>query len=165
MVISIVNKLRKKENELFKANKLLAEQDRLKSQYVLIVSHEIQSSLSTIQTCLKVVLDNLTGTIPEKAKEMVARAEQRSRYVLDFVKDLLDLSKIRADKEKELNKEVISLSEIASNVISQLKTKIDEKSLNLVREDSCNNTLIYANKDSIERVFVNLFGYAVKFPT
>ena len=63
MATSIVNKLRFREAELAVANQQLSEQDRLKSQYVLMVSHDLQSSLATIQNCLKVVLAGLTGQL------------------------------------------------------------------------------------------------------
>ncbi|MBN1550010.1 hypothetical protein JW979_01020, partial [bacterium] len=78
MTTSIEQQLRHRELELAEANAQLSEQDRLKSQYVLTVSHDLRSSLATIQSCLTVVLNNLTGEIPNQAREMISRAEQRA---------------------------------------------------------------------------------------
>jgi signal transduction histidine kinase len=161
MTVQIVNRLRNEEKELVVANLKLAEQDRLKSQYVLTVSHDLQSSLSAIQSCLKVVLDGLTGEISEKSREMVARAEQRSRYLLQFVKDLLDLSKIRATKEIE--KKSISLSEIISKVVEQLKPKAEGKQIVLSVKDSVSPAIIFANADAIEQLLTNLIDNAIKY--
>lgn len=161
MATSIVNRLRKEEKELVIVNKKLEEQDRLKSQYVQTVSHDLQSSLSTIQSCLKVVLSDLTGSISEKSREMVARAEQRSRAVLHFIKDLLDLSKIRATKEIE--KRPISLSEIVRKVVEQLKPRAEEKGLTLSVENSTGGSLISANPDNLEQLMVNLIVNAIKY--
>ncbi|MFQ5866915.1 MAG: sensor histidine kinase [bacterium] len=161
MATCIVNRLRKGERELAVVNEKLAEQDRLKSQYVQTVSHELQASLSTIQSCLKVVLSDLTGSISEKSREMVARAEQRSRQVLHFVKDLLDLSKIRATKE--LEKKLISFSEIVKKVIEQLKGRAEEKGLTLSLENSTTSSLISANPDALEQLLVNLIVNAIKY--
>jgi signal transduction histidine kinase len=161
MATCIVNRLRKEEKDLAIANKKLEEQDRLKSQYVLTVSHDLQSSLSTIQSCLKVVLSDLTGSISEKSREMIARAEQRSRYVLHFVKDLLDLSKIKTTKE--LEKKTISLSKIVRKVIDQLKLKAEEKRLALSVENSTNSSLISANPDALEQLLVNLIVNAIRY--
>lgn len=158
---SIVNRLREQEKELIIANKKLADQDRLKSQYVLTVSHDLQSSLSTIQSCLKVVLSDLAGEISDKSKEMVARAEQRSRYLLQFVKDLLDLSKIRATKEIE--KKLISLSEVINKVVEQLKPKTEEKKLSLSIENFASNSSINANPDAMEQLLSNLICNAIKY--
>lgn len=161
MATCIVNRLRKGEKELAIANEKLEEQDRLKSQYVQTVSHELQTSLSTIQSCLKVVLSNLTGSISEKSREMIARAEQRSRYVLHFVKDLLDLSKIRATKE--LEKKPITFSEIARKVIEQLKGRAEEKGVTLSLENFTTGSLISANPDALEQLLVNLIVNAIKY--
>jgi len=161
MATSIVNRLRKEEKELVLVNKKLEEQDHLKSRYVQTVSHDLQSSLSTIQSCLKVVLSDLTGSISKKSREMVARAEQRSRAVLHFVKDLLDLSKIRATKEIE--KRPISLSEIVRKVVEQLKPRAVEKGLTLSVETSTGGSLISANPDNLEQLMVNLIVNAIKY--
>jgi len=161
MTVQIVNRLRNEEKELVVANLKLAEQDRLKSQYVLTVSHDLQSSLSAIQSCLKVVLDGLTGEISEKSREMIARAEQRSRYLLQFVKDLLDLSKIRATKEIE--KKSISLSEIINKVVEQLKPKAEGKQIVLSVKDSVSPAIIFANAEAIGQLLTNLIDNAIKY--
>jgi len=161
MTVQILNRLRNEEKGLVVANLKLAEQDRLKSQYVLTVSHDLQSSLFAIQSCLEVVLDGFTGEISEKSREMVARAEQGSRYLLQFVKDLLDLYKIRATKEIE--KKFISLSEIINKVVEQLKPKAERKHLVLSVEDFVSPAIIFANADAIEQLLANLIDNAIKY--
>lgn len=161
MATNIVNRLRKEEKELAIANMKLAQQSRLKSQYVHTVSHDLQASLSAIQSCLKVVLSDLTGSISEKSREMVARAEQRSRAVLHFVKDLLDLSKMRADRDIE--KKSLSLFETIKKVVDHLNPKAEEKKLTLSVENFAGGSLISANPDAIEQLMVNLIMNAVKY--
>ncbi|MDD5686544.1 MAG: HAMP domain-containing sensor histidine kinase [Elusimicrobia bacterium] len=158
---TIVNRLRAEETELAVVNKKLEEQDKLKSQYVLTVSHDLQSSLSAIQSCLKVVLSDLTGAISEKSREMIARSEQRSQHLLHFVKDLLDLSKMRVDKEIE--KKPVSLSEIVIKVVEQLKLKAEEKGLTISVGNFAGNTLISANPDAMEQLLINLTLNAIKY--
>ncbi|MDO8733755.1 MAG: HAMP domain-containing sensor histidine kinase [Elusimicrobiota bacterium] len=168
MATQIVNRLRREEKELVIVNKKLEEQDKLKSQYVHTVSHDLQASLSAIQSCLKVVLSDLTGTISQKTREMVARAEQRSRAVLHFVKDLLDLSKMRADKK--LDKKPIPLSEIVTKVIEQLKPRMEEKKLSFVganlfaqKGGQAHPCVISANPDAMEQLFTNLLVNAIRY--
>ncbi|MCM8804301.1 MAG: ATP-binding protein [Candidatus Omnitrophica bacterium] len=161
MATSIVNKLRMREEELALANERLAEQDRLKSRYVLTVSHDIQSSLSTIQNCLKVVLVGLTGELSEKSKEMIARAEQKTLYLLSFVKDLLNLSRIKAVKELEKSK--FSLKETIIKVIEDLKQKAEEKKITLELEIPENSCLFYGNKEAIEELLINLIINGIKY--
>ncbi len=161
MAATIVNKLRDREEKLDAANKLLAEQDRLKSQYVLTVSHDLKSSVSTIQSCLKVVLKGLTGSIGQKTTEMLSRAERRSVYMLDFISDLLNLSSIRADKN--LRKSQVSVSRIAERTVDNFSQRFQAKKIKFEFRDELEEAMILANEDSIERVFINLLENAVRY--
>lgn len=157
---SIVDRLRTQERQCIIANTKLEEQDRLKSQYVMTVSHDLQESLSAIQSCLKIVLSNLTGSMSEKAREMVGRAEQRSRYLLYFVRDLLSLSRIRA--AGEVAKDKVIIKDVVKRVIEQLNGKVTDKNIRLDL-DAFQDTTVWANADLIEHVFLNLISNAIKY--
>jgi signal transduction histidine kinase len=161
MSTTIINILREREGELTIANEKLEEQDRQKSQYVLNVSHDIKSSLASIQTCLKVVLGGITGKIPKKSRDMITRAEQRSLSLYHFVEDLLDLSRIRA--AKEIDKEKIPLSDVLIGVVEQLKPQIKIAGLTLIVDNLAGKSFIYANRGIIEGLFINLLLNAVKY--
>lgn len=137
------------------------EQDRLSSQYIGIVSHQLQDALSAIQFCLKVVLTDLSGSVPEKTKEMIARAENQTTYLIHFVKDLLNLSKIKAAKELEMK--YLSLLKIVENVINQLKPRAAKKEISLESKDSTYGSSIFANRDAMEQLFINLLANAIKY--
>lgn len=160
MTTSIVNKLREGEKDLALANDKLKEQDRLKSQYVLTVSHDLQSSLSTIQSLLKVVLTNLTGEISEKSRELISRAEQRSTALLLFVRDLLNLSRIRASRD--FKKTSIPFQDFVDKMIGQIELKAKEKRLKIT-ESVSNHVSLYANPGAMEELFMNLLSNAVRY--
>ena len=161
MATNIVNKLRTRETELAVANKQLAEQDRSKSQYVLMVSHDLQSSLATIQNCLKVVLTGFTGQVSEKTREMVTRAEQRTVFLLHFVKDLLNLSRIKA--AKALEKTEFSLKELMLKVAEQMGPQAEGKRIKLELKHPQSPCLLSANRDAIEELIMNLVGNSIKY--
>ena len=89
---TIVNRLRERERQL-------EEQDRLKSRYVMTVSHDIQAGLSAIEGLLMAVLQGFTESVGSKTRELLARASERTHLLLRFVRDLLDLSRLRAEAE------------------------------------------------------------------
>ena len=160
MATSIEQRLRLREMELAEANDRLAEQDRLKSQYVLTVSHDLQGSLATIQSCLSVVLNNLTGTIPGKAREMIARAAQRADSLIRFVKDLLNLSRIRA--MESLEKEPVYLDSTIQKVLAQWQMQSGEKSLD-IKTKNLKNLAIMGNQEAFEEMISNLIANAIRY--
>lgn len=161
MATSIVNQLRTRERELSIANEQLNEQDRRKSQYVWTVAHDIQSHLSTIQSCLKVTLNGLTGEISDKSREMVGRADERTLYLLHYTRDLLNLSRIKSTRE--LPKEELQLIEVVEKVIEGIKMRVTEKGLSLIMEGATDLPSVYANRDEMEQLFLNLVVNAIKY--
>ena len=161
MATIIIQKLRKQETDLETANSRLEEQDRIKSQYVYTVSHDIKGSLGAVQGLLKVVLDGLAGAISEKARSLTDRAEKRVVNLLAFVDDLLKLSEIRA--AKEIAKEVISISTLLDDVIQRMKDMIDENECILKVRDSCSGIPIKGNRELLEETLVELISNAVKY--
>ncbi len=161
LTTTIVNKLRQRERELEVSNDLLAEQDRLKSRYVMTVSHDIQSSLAAIESCLKTVLDGFTGGLGEKTQELIQRAAVRSQSLLRFVRDLLDVSRMRA--EGEIRRERVDLLELIEKQAGLLREQIEEKALSFTLNSRCGRPILYANRTSIEQLIDNLLGNAVRY--
>jgi signal transduction histidine kinase len=68
--------------------------DRLKSEFVAKVSHELRSPLSTIHEQLVVVLKDAVDEAPETDHHMLARAKEKTYSLIALIGDLLDLSRI-----------------------------------------------------------------------
>jgi signal transduction histidine kinase len=161
MTTSIVNRLRERERELEVMNVSLAEQDRLKSKYVMMVSHDIQGSLASIQSYLSVLLNGYTGDVPPASKGVLVRAEKRTRDLLDFVRDLLNLSKMKSESEMET--ETVNLTETAEKSVGSLQSAYDEKGIVLKREISSEEVLLCGNPVALEQLFTNLLSNALRY--
>ena len=158
---TIIQMLRERERDLQNANISLEAQDRIKSEYVLVVSHDIKGSLGAIQSCLRVVLNGLTGAVSEKAANMVARAERRSRSLLRFVGNLHELSEIRAAR-KILN-DKISLSEVINKAAGEFREKIEAKNLTFIMEAPADDVVVDADRVLMIRLFEELIMNAFKY--
>ncbi|MBN2105730.1 HAMP domain-containing histidine kinase [bacterium] len=160
LATSIVNRLRKGERSLLLANERLSIQDKMKSEYVKKVSHDIQSSLSTIQICLQVVQDGNTGPVSDNALQMISRAENRCELLNKFVKDLLNLSSIRA--RKHLKTQTILLKNIIERSIEQNQILAINKNLSLKANIGQNNW-VKVNAMDIEELLMNLINNAIRY--
>jgi signal transduction histidine kinase len=158
---TIVNRLRSKERELEELNRRLLENDRVKSRYVMTVSHDIRGSLSAIQSSLRVVLDGYTEPIPQKAREMIERAELRSEQLQRFVKDLLDLSRMRA--AGQMTREMIDVTELLAEAVARSQSLLEEKSLSASVEDRAEDSTLCANREALDHLLENLLGNAIRY--
>lgn len=161
MSTTIINVLRERDTDLKEANEQLEEKDRVKSQYVMRVTHDLKSSLTAIQTCLKVVLVGITGKISEKSRDMVSRAEQRSLSLYQFVEDLLDLSIIRA--AKDIEKKKINMPQTLHKVVGQLKPQANKAGLKLIVDTHSGVSEINGNQKILESMLINLIMNSIKY--
>jgi len=101
LTYSISKELKVREMRLEETNEMLREKDRLKSEYVLALSHDLKQSLAAAQTNLKVVLDGYAGEVSDKARSMITTSERRLIQLLGVIRDLLNLSKITSKRNIE----------------------------------------------------------------
>ncbi len=158
---SIAERLRERERQLADANAVLAEQDRIKSQYVMRVAHDLAEPAGMITSCLKLVTQGLTGQIPEKAMDMVQRAEGKSEYLGQLIRDLLSLSRIKA--AKAIPKTDVRLADIVEKVFEEVQPHVTGKNLILKHELPDDLPAVYGNPDAIHELFGNLVTNAVKY--
>jgi signal transduction histidine kinase len=158
---TIIQKLRERESDLEVANIKLREQDRVKSQYVFTVSHDIRGAIGAIQSCLKVVLYGITGRLSKKSREMVARAEHRSRVLLHFVQNLLELSEIRA--AEEISRKPIMISKIVDRALSDCSLRIEEKNLRFSLKNTCAECVAVVNQELMVKLVAEILNNSAMY--
>jgi signal transduction histidine kinase len=161
MATSIVKRLREREGNLREANKLLTDKDRIKSEYVLRVSHDIKEHLAAIQSCIEPVTGGITGSLNEKQKNLLQRADERTGKLLFFVQALLEVTRIKLSKEIKM--EHLPFSDILSSVIKNISSKAKQKniSINYMAEASIHK--IRGSKEYIQEAILNILANSVKY--
>lgn len=161
MATSISARLRQREKFLEEANALLKEKDRIKSEYVLRVSHDIKEHLSAIQATLEPVGMGMTGKLNPKQFDLVQRAIQRTAKLMSFVKALLEITHIKLSKEMKTG--YFSFKDMLSETIAYVSAKAKDKniSVNSVVEPSIDR--IRGIKEYIQEALINLLANSVKY--
>jgi signal transduction histidine kinase len=144
-------------------NAALERVNHLKSQFLATVTHELRTPLHSIISYGALILEGfldgeLTGEQEEHIQFMVNRAEDLSR----LVDDMLDLSKIEADR-LEVKPEPMRLGKSLQEVVDQLKPMAKNKGLELRLEVSENLPLALADGQRTRQVVLNLISNALKF--
>lgn len=161
LATSITIRLRESEGALSQANKQLGIMNEQKSRYVMTVSHDIRASLGLIQSCLYVVLNGMAGSVSDKAIDMLSRAGRRTKNLLAFVGDLLNLATIRAGGS--LKKEQVDIAELIKKVYNEVGATATQKNIKMEIGDLPDEHIVSADRISIEHIFENLVGNALKY--
>ncbi len=166
---SVSKRLRGRERELLvlkgnleEAYHRLEESDVAKSEFVMMVTHELRSPLSAIESILKLFSGGYAGDLLDEQIELVRGIEQRTHFLLSLVNDLLRLAQVKAEKFQK-KREKVSLAEIIGRVIDSAQTRVKSKRLNLQVELSHGPIMFWGNNDEIELLFSNLIGNCIKY--
>jgi signal transduction histidine kinase len=161
MATSISNKLRDREKNLKQANALLSEKDRIKSEYVLRLTHDIKEHLSAIQSCLEPVAGGITGELNLKQRNLIQRANERAEKLAFFIRALLEITRLRLSKQIDMT--YFSLKETVENAISFVDQSAKDKGIFI----SCNIEprigMIKGAEIYIEETIANLLANSVKY--
>lgn len=147
---------------LEKANRQLRELDKLKSTFLANMSHELRTPMNAIIGYTDLLVDGVDGPINEEQEKSLKRVASNSKYLLQLINDILDISKIESGKVKLEPKE-LDLKWLIESIIPTFEPLIKEKGLTLTDHIDEGLGLVYGDEDIIKQILINLLSNAVKF--
>jgi len=113
------------------------------------IAHELNNPLSNISTSCQILLEELEDADTQYKKELLQAIESQTERAKNIIKTVLDFA-----RRKELKKETISAQKLIEDTIIFIKGELPTK-MNLSVEVE-NNLSIYADKQKIQQVLLNL---------
>ncbi len=147
--------------ELDKARKTAEVATLAKSSFLANMSHEIRTPLSGIIGMTDLIL--MDEDLPRHYNEQLSDIKQSGESLLEIINEILDISKIEADK---IEIEIIefSLRELLESVVHLLSVKTYQKNLSFYCEHSpAIPDIFMGDPTRIRQVLINLIGNALKF--
>jgi CheY-like chemotaxis protein len=153
--------LQKTIEELDMAKRVAEEATIAKSSFLASMSHEIRTPLNGIIGMTDLIL--MDKDIPEQYYEHLTDIKQSSESLLEIINEILDISKIEADK-LEIENIRFSLRELLEKVIRMLSVKTFQKKLEfLCLHPAEMPDLFTGDPTRIRQILINLLGNAIKF--
>jgi signal transduction histidine kinase len=138
------------------------EMDRLKSEAVQHLAHEIRTPLASTKGYLDNMRDRIVGDLTEKQQNYIGRMTMNMDRLNRMVQDHLNLSQIESGKMR-LSLAPLSLEELLSERIEGLKPIFARKEITVSLHPSGGDDRVLADRDRIDQVFTNLLDNAIKF--
>ena len=131
-----------------------------KSAFLANMSHEIRTPMNAIVGMASV---GINASELERKDYCFKRINEASKHLLGVINDILDMSKIEANK-LELTYSVINFREMIQRIINVNNVNVNEKEQNLLLDiDPAIPEFIISDEQRLSQVITNLTGNAVKF--
>jgi PAS domain S-box-containing protein len=137
----------------------LKELDKLKSDFVSTVSHDLRSPLQTIQTSAELL--PRMGFLNMDQRNAVNRITRAVGHTSELVKDLLDIGRIEAGVDMEMSP--CALEDVIVRAVESWEQAAQTKGLTLTIDLPSSLPLVLGNGQRLGQVVSNLVGNAVKY--
>jgi PAS domain S-box-containing protein len=157
-------RLQESNDRLAISNQELARATRLKDEFLASMSHELRTPLNSILGMSESLQAAVFGSINERQYKSISTIEKSGKHLLALINDILDLSKIEANKF-DLELTDVSVQSLCQNSILFVKELAHKRQIRL--QIQLPEPLKYANLrvDDLRfrQVLINLLSNAVKF--
>jgi len=153
-------KLEKSQRELIQSNKIAEAATQSKSKFIMTMSHEIRTPLNGIIGTIDLLK---TTPLDSNQRLLVDNLQASSHILYDLVADLLDISRIEANKI-ELHLSEFSLKSALEGIESVLQPMLKDRDLTLTIEMGRDKSLrIVTDEARFKQILLNLLSNAIKF--
>lgn len=158
----IVKRGMEKRHLLVETRRLQEENERIKENFVSIITHEMRSPLVAVDQYLQIFLGGFTGELLTKQIDILSKCRLRIKWLLSLVNEWLSISRLSNTTVFE-KLEKISIQKVLDEALEMVRVQAEEKNITLEFDIPGNLQEIWGNRDSLINLFMNLYSNAIKY--
>ncbi len=141
---------------------VLQRNEAYRKEFLQNLSHELKTPIFAIQGYVDTLLNGALEN-PEVNKKFLLSTSRNIDRLVNLVDDLDEISKLERG-EQLLYKSNFIIQDLVKDVFESLSIKADSKQIKMLIKKGCELPLtVYAEKEKIRQVFINLIDNAIKY--
>ena len=160
---NLEKKVDEQVKELKQAYNKLQKLDKVKTEFMSIISHQLRTPLSIIKGHLSMINEGVYDDDGKRKSEILDNVYEANERLIALVNDVLNISRIQSGRV-EINKEKVNLVELTRRTTERMMPSADERGIKLIfhkNEEDLPEIKIDVAK--IENVIINLVDNAIKY--
>ncbi len=148
--------------QLLAAKAEAEEANKAKTRFLAVMSHELRTPLNGILGFAQALDMGFAGPLDARQKDYLKNINDAGQYLLSVLNDILDISKIEADRY-ELSIEEVNLGDILKAAGGMFASLAEQNGVSLKVAVEVEETTLKADSRALRQIVVNLVSNAVKF--
>jgi signal transduction histidine kinase len=147
----------------------LEEVDKMKDDFISMASHELRMPLTVISGYTDLLQDSMQKDKDRQEPELYQERIHQLKNIAsatdrlnDLVNDLLDVSRIEQGRI-EVSPDTIDVMQVINDIVDQFSVNAQKKNLKLLVDTEQEEMYIYADKERVRQIIINLVGNAIKY--
>jgi signal transduction histidine kinase/HAMP domain-containing protein len=139
------------------------EVERLKRDFLSVVTHELKTPLTAIEGYTKLLLMGKAGALSEKQKTFLGTVRDQTGKLKQMIQDLLDVTRLEAGR-LPLSMASVPAEEAIADAFEAYKGEAEARNLTMTADASAvEGAHFIADPFRVQQVLGNLVGNAMKF--
>jgi signal transduction histidine kinase len=149
-------------NTILRQLSSLKENDRLRRDLVTNISHDLRTTLATMQGYIETLIIKDEALDPATRRQYLHTASKHAAHLGKLIQDLFELAMLDSGNATPVFEE-FSLTELIHDVAQEFRLQADEAQVSLQIDPPHEAVSAYADISLIQRVLENLVGNALKY--
>jgi signal transduction histidine kinase len=136
--------------------------DKIKSNFILQVTHELRGPIAAVSGFHEMLLRGIGGPCPDKALEIVGKANHRIDNLLTIIDEMIDYAYMKSQEEVRPARSRLALRGVIEENLELMETQAASKQIELAAncpKDLC----VPATRDLLKIILGNLVHNAIKY--
>jgi len=159
----MISSLEKRNKEIIEAKEEAEKADKLKTEFLAQISHEIRTPINTILGFTNLIKSRLNGSKDDEMKEsfnLISSASKRLTRTIDLI---LNMAEIQTESFKPAKRNFDLYHNVFHTLLEEYRFVANEKGLLLSVENKLDKNVVYADEYTVSQIFANLIDNAIKY--
>lgn len=153
----------KVEEEFKRARFKAEESDRIKSNFLSMMSHEVRTPLNVILGFLDIIKNAVDKDVFPEKDHFFDMINRNSKRLMTLINDIIDVSRIESN-EMKLTLSTQNLHKLLTNITSEFELTSKAKGLKIVDDyQKIENVFVRIDDNRFNQILSNLLTNAIKF--
>lgn len=158
-----ISESRKVQTDLIEAKEKAEHSEKLKSEFLAQVSHEIRTPINTVLSFSQLMKEEIQDKIDDDLKDGFRTIDHAGRRIIRTIDLILNMSELQSGTYEYISRPINIYEEIILNIYSEYNHIVKEKKIELEIKKLTDSFLIVADEYTVTQIFSNLLDNAIKY--